>query len=123
MHNDNPDTIAIEESNWIHTEVDDVFLPSVRVQLAWKDVEAAVERGAVVPQQAHLLWATWAASTSGLRVGAPGVTGAAAMDTVPSGLTADGAGQPGPLRRHGLAIGLIVGLLLGATATALALGG
>ena len=50
MQNDNPDTIAIEETQWIHTEVDDVFLPSVRVQLGWNDVEAAVESGAVVPR-------------------------------------------------------------------------
>ena len=56
MRNDNPDTIAIEDTHWVHTEVDDVFLPSVRVQLGWKDVEAAVESGAVVPQQAHALW-------------------------------------------------------------------
>ena len=55
MHDDNPDTIAIEETQWLHTQVDEVFLPSVRVQLAWKDVETAVEQGAVLPQHAHAL--------------------------------------------------------------------
>lgn len=75
MNKDNPDTIAMEEAHteWVATQVDDVFLPSVQVLITWRDVEAAVERGAVVPSQAHGLWATWAAPGSPLRRGAGSV--------------------------------------------------
>ena len=70
MNKDNPDTFVMEDqSEWEATQVDDVFLPSVQVQLGWKDVEAAVARGAVVPAQAHALWASWAAPGSPLRRG------------------------------------------------------
>lgn len=124
MHNDNPDTIAIEDSHWMNTEVDDVFLPSVRVQLAWKDVEAAVESGAVLPQQAHALWAGWASPLSGLRVGA----GAAASDFAAT--QADAARDepsapppPGVLQRLGLPLGLLAGVVLGAGGVWLVLGG
>lgn len=112
MQNDNPDTIAIEETQWIHTEVDDVFLPSVRVQLGWKDVEAAVESGAVVPRQAHTLWAAWASPASGLRVGVAGVA-KGFEPTQASDLPAEAA-EPGLLQRYGLVLGLVVGVLLGA---------
>lgn len=61
MSSDNLDTVAMEDNTqWAATQADDVFLPSVRVQLGWADVEAAVESGAIVPTQAHALWATWA---------------------------------------------------------------
>lgn len=71
MNKDNPDTFVMEDqSEWEATQVDDVFLPSVQVQLGWRDVEAAVARGAVVPAQAHALWASWAAPGSPLRRGA-----------------------------------------------------
>lgn len=70
MNKDNPDTFVMEDqSEWAATQVDDVFLPSVQVQLSWNDVEAAVTRGAIVPAQAHALWATWAAPGSPLRRG------------------------------------------------------
>ena len=70
MNKDNPDTFVMEEqSEWEATQVDDVFLPSVQVQLSWSDVEAAVARGAIVPTQAHALWAAWAAPGSPLRRG------------------------------------------------------
>lgn len=122
MNKDGPDTMAMDETLWQATHVEDVFLPSVRVQLSWKDVEAAVERGAVVPQQAHALWAGWASPTSGLRVGAGGVAPAfqpAVMEdrieTLPT------PELPGPLRRHGF--GLVVGLVLGLGGAWLALGG
>ena len=61
MDKSNPDTIQIDDdpSLWAATQVDDVFLPAVRVTLGWADVEKAVERGAVVPAQAHALWAAW----------------------------------------------------------------
>lgn len=69
MNADNPDTIATEEdTRWEETHAEDVFLPSVRVQLAWSDVEAAVESGAIVPSQAHALWASWAAPGSRTRM-------------------------------------------------------
>ncbi len=123
MHNDSPDTIAIEETQWIATEVDDVFLPSVRVQLSWKDVEAAVESGAVVPRQAHALWAAWASPASGLRVGASGVAPAFAPTQAgdhPHDLPMPEA--PGLLQRHGLWLGLVVGAVLGAVGARLLLG-
>lgn len=73
MNADNPDTIATaEETRWEETHAEDVFLPSVRVQLAWRDVEAAVEAGAIVPAAAHALWASWAAPGTPTRVGPDG---------------------------------------------------
>ena len=70
MNKDNPDTFLMEEqSEWESTQMDDVFLPSVQVQLSWSDVEAAVAQGAIVPAQAHTLWAAWAAPGSPLRRG------------------------------------------------------
>ena len=123
MHNDNPDTIAIEESQWVHTEVDDIFLPSVRVQLSWRHVEAAVEQGAVVPRQAHALWAGWAAPASGLRVGAVGVAKgfeSTLAETQPDQLPV--AREPGVLQRYGLLLGLVAGLVLGAGGAWLVLG-
>jgi hypothetical protein len=115
MHNDSPDTIVMEETQWQQTHVDDVFLPTVRVQLGWKDVEAAVERGAVLPQKAHMLWAGWAAPTSGLRVGMNGVAPAyesTLVDALDDDLPAPA--MAGPLQRYGLVLGLVAGVLLGA---------
>jgi hypothetical protein len=115
MHNDSPDTIVMEETQWQQTHVDDVFLPTVRVQLGWKDVEAAVERGAVLPQKAHMLWAGWAAPTSGLRVGMNGV--APAYESTLVDALDDDLPEPavaGPLQRYGLVLGLVAGVLLGA---------
>ncbi len=115
MHNDSPDTIAMEETHWQQTHVDDVFLPTVRVQLAWKDVEAAVEHGAVLPQKAHTLWAAWASPTSGLRVAGNGLAPAyesTLADEHDDELPMPAA--PGPLQRYGLVLGLVAGVLLGA---------
>ncbi|MCB2016991.1 MAG: hypothetical protein KDF54_05705 [Hydrogenophaga sp.] len=65
---DNPDTFVMEDqSEWQATQVDDVFLPSVQVMVRWADIEAAVENGAVVPAEAHGLWAGWAAPGSPMR--------------------------------------------------------
>lgn len=70
MTKDNPDTFVMEDqSEWEATQVDDVFLPSVKVLLGWSDIEAAVTRGAIVPSEAHDLWAYWAAPGSPLRRG------------------------------------------------------
>ena len=71
---DNPDTFVMDDqSEWEATQVDDVFLPSVQVLIRWSDVEAAVARGAIVPTEAHGLWASWAAPGSPLRRGAGAV--------------------------------------------------
>ncbi|MCV0437080.1 MAG: DUF2157 domain-containing protein [Hydrogenophaga sp.] len=70
---DNPDTMPTDEpTRWEITQTEDVFLPSVRVQIGWRDVEAAVERGAILPTEAHALWASWATPGSPLRVVAGG---------------------------------------------------
>lgn len=122
MKPDGADTIAMDETPWQATHVDDVFRPAVRVQLTWKDVEAAVERGAVVPQQAHALWAGWASPASGLRVGAGGV--APAFETTVMDGREEVLPMPevqSPLQRHGP--GLIVGLVLGLGGAWLTLGG
>jgi len=71
MDKDNgPDTIQLEDdaNRWASTQADDVFDPAVRITLGWHDVESAVERGAVVPAQAHALWANWASMNSPQRV-------------------------------------------------------
>ena len=71
---DNPDTFVMDDqTEWEATQVDDVFLPTVQVQIGWREVEAAVERGAIVPAEAHGLWASWAAPGSPLRRGAGAV--------------------------------------------------
>lgn len=69
MNTDNPETVSMDEpTRWAETVADDVFQPSVRVQLRWSDVESAVEQGAVLPQHAHALWAGWAMPGSPTRV-------------------------------------------------------
>lgn len=126
MQNDSPDTIAIEDTQWLNTQVDDVFLPSVRVQLGWRDLEAAVERGAVAPQMAHALWAGWAAPASGLRVGSDGLAPAfAATEFHERGDDLPMPANRGALQHRGklLGLGLLAGVVLGAGGTWLALGG
>jgi hypothetical protein len=81
MNTDNPDTMPNDEpTRWEVTQAEDVFLPSVRVQIGWRDVEAAVESGAIHPSAAHGLWANWASPGSPLRVVA-GVPGGSAVPT------------------------------------------
>ncbi len=61
MQQDPPDTISTHESTqWLDTKMGDVFAPHVQVQLTWVDIEAAVRQGAILPHQAHALWAEWA---------------------------------------------------------------
>lgn len=74
MNPDNPDTLSLDESEWDETQMEDVFVPSVRVQLGWADVEAAVKRGEIVPAAAYALWANWASpgSPTRMRVDTPG---------------------------------------------------
>lgn len=115
MQHDNPDTIAIEDTPWEHTVVDDMFLPSVRVQVGWKDVESAVVKGAVLPHQAHALWASWASPNSGMRVVAGG-SGGSFEQTQVLDREEDLAVPPAPglLQRYGLVLGLVAGVALGA---------
>ena len=73
MKKDNPDTFPEDEqTRWLETHAEDVFLPSVRVLLNWRDVESAVEQGGIVATQAHSLWATWAMPGSPTRLGSEG---------------------------------------------------
>lgn len=79
-----PDTIQIDDdpTRWAATQVDDVFDPALRVSLGWHDVENAVERGAVLPAQAHALWAGWASQSSAQRMAAAPTAGHAAPKPV-----------------------------------------
>ena len=84
MNPENPDTLPGEDApRWEITQTEDVFLPSVRVQLSWRDVQAAVEQGAIAPTAAHALWASWATPGGPLRVKA-----ASGVDTQPQPLDA-----------------------------------
>jgi hypothetical protein len=74
MNKDFPNTVLL----WEHTRNDesggaDIFEPDVKVLLSWKDVEAAVEVGAVVPSEAYTLWAYWAAPGSPVRLAAQAI--------------------------------------------------
>jgi hypothetical protein len=84
MNKDFPNTVML----WEHTRNDesggaDIFGPDVKVLLSWKDVEAAVHVGAVVPSEAYSLWAYWAAPGSPVRLAAdaiaPSLPGPAAV--------------------------------------------
>lgn len=76
MNTDNPETVSMDEpTRWAETIADDVFQPSVKVQLRWSDIETAVEQGAVQPQHAHALWAGWAMPGSPTRVNAEEAAG------------------------------------------------
>lgn len=74
MNKDFPNTVLL----WEHTRNDDsggadIFEPDVKVLLSWKDVEAAVHVGAVVPSEAYSLWAYWAAPGSPVRLAAQAI--------------------------------------------------
>ncbi|MBX9817654.1 MAG: hypothetical protein K2X79_06465, partial [Burkholderiaceae bacterium] len=61
MTPDAPHTVPLADATqWLDTQVGDVFAPHVQVQLHWSDIEAAVRKGAISPTQAHALWAEWA---------------------------------------------------------------
>jgi len=117
---DNPETLMMDEqTRWEATQMEDVFLPSVRVQIGWRDLEEAVNRGAVVPQYAHALWAGWAAPGSATRVTAR--TSAPNFEsTLSQQLDEDSASASGGVLPY--AIALVVGLVLGAVGAWLALG-
>jgi hypothetical protein len=69
MSQDFPNTVLM----WASTRneganYEALFDPEVKVVLSWKDIEAAVEVGAVVPSEAYSLWAYWAAPGSPARL-------------------------------------------------------
>lgn len=117
MNKDSPDTFVMEDaSEWEATQVDDVFLPSVQVQLGWREVEAAVARGAIVPTQAHALWAAWAAPGSPLRRGVGSVERAyQSTQAEPAWMEerAERDGSPGGARLMAFAA-LLAGIAIGA---------
>lgn len=123
MTQDNPDTVAMEEaSHWDTTQLEDVFLPAVRVQLAWKDIESAVANGAVVPAQAHTLWAAWAAPGSPTRVAVASLAAAPGRKAVPT-QPGDLAGAAAGGSPWGARLGwLLAGAVLGGGAVALLAG-
>ncbi|WP_372661250.1 DUF2157 domain-containing protein [Hydrogenophaga sp.] len=98
MNTDNPDTIALgENTRWMETQSDDVFAPDVRVLLRWADVESAVENGAIVPAQAHALWASWAMPGSRTRAQADEALKAQTALAAGAGARATTGGQPMPV--------------------------
>ena len=71
MSPDFPNTVLMWESTRDDgSRFDEIFDPEVKVLLSWRDVEAAVEVGAVVPSEAYALWAYWAAPGSPARLAA-----------------------------------------------------
>ena len=115
---DNPDTFVMDEqSEWQSTQVDDVFLPSVQVLIRWSDVEAAVESGAVVPSEAHGLWAAWAAPGSPLRRGGAAVD-PSYLPTQVEDTVADDLPDDLPPAHQGGGMKQVVMLLVGALAGA-----
>jgi len=126
MNTDNPDTVMMDEqSHWEATQMEDVFLPSVRVQLGWADVENAVNQGAIVPAQAHALWASWALPGSPTRVGA-GETRSERTDVEAHSPNTTAAAElaPAPVESSVLmqVLALVAAALVGAALTLLVLG-
>lgn len=99
MKKDNPDTFPeAEQTRWLETHAEDVFLPSVRVLINWRDVESAVEQGGIVAAQAHSLWANWAMPGSPTRLGSEG-TAPSAPASSPSLESTWAANRPMPPTR------------------------
>lgn len=127
MNTDNPDTVSMEEqTHWEATQVDDVFQPAVRVQLAWRDIEAAVNSGAIVPSQAHALWANWAHPGSPMRVvnlKVPAMASGAQAEWASGQLDGQGQELQSSAGSGGLAwlFSLVIGFAVGALATYLIL--
>ncbi len=125
MSPDNPETLSMEDSQWDATQLEDVFIPSVRVQLGWNDVEAAVERGAIVPAAAHALWAAWAAPGAPTRLRAEASFAAAALDSRPAELTRYRAAGNAPrswlVQKLYSPYGLVAAALVGGVITILGL--
>lgn len=108
-----------EQTRWQETLAEDVFLPSVRVQLNWRDVEAAVAQGAIVPQQAHALWANWAMPGSETRLSASASDVPRTSDhETPSTLESNWSDRrPMPEIERPSRLPLVVGFVMGALVT------
>ena len=77
------------------------------VQVGWGDMQAAVQRGVLAPNQAHALWADWAAPGSPLRVGgqASGTGAVEAKGQEPDQLRGQQRGQmQDPIQGHSGAV-------------------
>ena len=119
MHKEASDTFPeAEQTRWQETVAEDVFLPSVRVQLNWADVEAAVAQGAIVPQQAHALWANWAMPGSSTRLSGDGAHGQRVPGFVEtSTLESAWVGRPMPEFQRSSRLPLILSFVLGVLLT------
>jgi hypothetical protein len=102
MSQDFPNTVLMWESTRDEgSRFEEIFEPDVKVLLSWRDVEAAVEVGAVVPSEAYALWAYWAAPSSPARLAAQAVLQSSpesdikpAPGTAPVSASARVAGSP-----------------------------
>jgi hypothetical protein len=120
MNKDAPDTFPeAEQTRWQETVAEDVFLPSVRVQLNWRDVEAAVAQGAIVPQQAHALWANWAmpGSPTRLSVDAPDGHRSSGPYAPTSTLESNWIDRPMPEIERSSNMPVVIGFVIGALVT------
>lgn len=89
MSQDFPNTVLMWESTRDDSSrFEEIFEPDVKVLLNWKDVEAAVEAGAVVPSEAYSLWAYWAAPGSPARLAAQAALQSQADPTAKAATTA-----------------------------------
>ena len=83
---DAPDTVPTDDPTlWMNTRLDNVFAHNVKVQLTWPDIEAAVVRGAILPNEAHALWAEWADPGSPRRVLGKSTGAGVSADAAPAG--------------------------------------
>jgi hypothetical protein len=90
------DTVLMWQSTReAESRFDEVFDPDVKVLLSWRDVEAAVEAGAVVPSEAYALWANWASPGSPARLAAQSVLGPQPDLVAKFGLHDEAASNPG----------------------------
>lgn len=102
-----------EPTVWLNTRLDNVFVPSVRVQLTWPDIEAAVQAGAIHPQEAHSLWADWADPSSTKRVAQPNAERVAEVTSVEPVFLPSSHTHPALVFLAGLVLGgSVVGLAM-----------
>jgi hypothetical protein len=96
MSQDFPNTVLMWESTRDEgSRFDEIFEPDVKVLLSWKDVEAAVEVGAVVPSEAYSLWAYWASPGSPARLAAQAVLQPQADPSAKAATMSAGVATPG----------------------------
>lgn len=101
MTQDFPDTVATWESTrYEDTRAEDAFLPHLRVLISWTDVESAVNAGAIVPSEAHVLWSNWAAAGSPMREAANALLHPVVEPGKTPGKAPDIVVEPPELYRH-----------------------